>query len=265
MSSRPSTSFISWGRRCIAPAAKGGGAIASGSAAVGTLDLGGVRKIASFAPSAPAVEKAMAAELVVEVTGDSGTSTRGRWPCWLFPARAKRDGSDIAATGAMRAAVEAAFEGVLPWERAAEAKVVVADAGSPDVAAALARGQGVVEIGGLDGSLNIELGWWFHKDVVGATFDVESPLLRHLPESKSLSTLHFRIFKKGVEMPVKGFPADSLAVVSEEQASCRAHLGERVDAHGGRHVFAHGLALDQPLPEAVAILDGLVDRARERP
>ena len=93
-------------------------------------------------------------------------------------------------------------------------------------------------------------------------FDTESPLLKHLPESKSLSTLHFRIFKKGLAMPVKDFPADSLAVVGEEQATCRANLGERMDAKGGRHIFAYGLALDQPLPEAVAILDGLVDRAR---
>ena len=38
---------------------------------------------------------------------------------------------------------------------------------------------------------------------------------------------------------------------------CRAHLGERIAENGRRHIFAYGLALDQPLPEAVAILDGL--------
>lgn len=101
------------------------------------------------------------------------------------------------------------------------------------------------------------------KDIVGAVFDTESPLLKHLPESKSLSTLHFRIFKKGLEMPVKDFPPSALAAISEEQATCRAHLGERMTEKGGRrHIFAYGLALDQPLPESVAILDGLIDRAR---
>jgi hypothetical protein len=243
--------------------ARVGGVLAHGWAQMDALGIGGVRKIAAFAPFAPKVEKAVAAELSVEVVSAAGTVAHGRWECWLFPKRVKRDGRDIAAMGACRAAIEAAFEGVLPPERVAEAKVVVADYGSPEVAAALARGQSVIEIGGLKEPANIELGWWFHKNIVGAVFDTQSPLLKYLPESKSLSTLHFRIFKKGLGMPVKDFPADSLAVVGEEQAMCRANLGERVDAKGGRHIFAYGLALDQPLPESVAILDGLIDRARE--
>ena len=135
--------------------------------------------------------------------------------------------------------------------------------GSPEAAAALERGQSVVEIGGLKEPANIELGWWFHKNIVGAVFDVKSPLLKYLPPSESLSTLHFRLFKKGLAMPVKDFPASSLAVISEEQATCRAHLGERTTEKGGRHIFAYGLALDQPFPEVLAILDGLMDRARE--
>ena len=245
--------------------ARNGGALAYGSEHMDAIGIGGVRKIAAFAPFAPKVEKAVAAELSVEVVSATGTVVaQGRWKCWLFPKRVKRDGRDIAATGGCRAAIEAAFEGVLPPERAAEAKVVVADYGSPEVAAALARGQSVIEIGGLKEPMNIELGWWFHKNIVGAVFDTGSPLLKYLPESKFLSTLHFRIFKKGLAMPVNGFPADSLAVVGEEQAMCRANLGERVDAKGGQHIFAYGLALDQPLPEAVAMLDGLVDRARNQ-
>ena len=244
---------------------KGGDLLSSGSKSVGSLPVGGVRKIAAFAPYAPKVEKAVAAELEVSVVSGGRAATGGKWACWIFPPRARRDGRDISAIGECRAAVEAAFDGVLPPERAAEAKVVVADAGTSEIAAALARGQGVVEIGGLKEPMNVELGWWFHKDVVGAVFDVKSPLLKYLPESESLSTLHFRIFKKGLAMPVKDFPADSLVVVSEEQATCRAHLGERVCGNGYRHVFAYGLALDCQFPEAVAILDGLVDRARERP
>ena len=243
--------------------AKDGERLVGGEKAVGTLTLGGVRKIAKFSLPAPMVTKAMAAKLTVAVRSGGKTVAQGRWDCWLFPTRAKRDGRDLVATGACRVAVEAAFDGVLPPERAAEASVVVADMGSPEAAAALARGQGVIEIGGLKEPANVELGWWFHKNIVGAVFDTESPLLKYLPKSESLSTLHFRIFKKGLAMPVKDFPADSLAAVSEEQASCRAHLGERIDGRGGRHVFAYGLALDQPLPEAVAILDGLIDRVRE--
>ena len=186
-------------------------------------------------------------------------------PCGrnLESKRAKRDGHDIVAFGACRAAIESAYDVVLPPERAAEAKVVVADMDSPEAVAALARGQSLVEIGGLKEPANIELGWWFHKNIVGAVFDVKSPLLKYMPPCESLSTLHFRIFKKGLAMPVKDFPADALSVISEEQLVCRAHLGERIDAKGGRCIFAYGLALDQPFPEAMAILDGLIDRARE--
>ena len=256
---------------------KDGERLSGGEKTVGSLALGGARKIAAFELPVPKVGKALAAELSVTVVGRDASwmrppvgravcasMPRATYPCWLFPSRARRDGRDIVALGACRAAVEAAFDGVLPPERVTEAKVVVADMDSPEVSAALARGQSVVEIGGLKEPVNIELGWWFHKNIVGAVFNTESPLLKYLPESKALSTLHFRIFKKGLEMPVKDFPAASLSAVSEEQATCRAHLGERVDAQGGRHIFAYGLALDQPFPEAVAILDGLVDRARAR-
>ena len=244
---------------------KAGESLTGGEKAVGSLALGGVRKIAEMSLSVPKIETAKVAELVVEVVGGDASTVRARvtYPCWLFPVRARRDGRDIAAVGACRAAIIAAYDGILPPERAVEAKVVVADRGSPEVAAALARGQSVVEIGGLKEPMNIELGWWFHKNIVGAVFDVKSPLLKYLPPSENLSTLHFRLFKKGLEMPVKDFPPSSLAAVSEEQATCRAHLGERMTEKGGRHLFAYGLALDQPLPEAVAILDGLIDRARE--
>ena len=248
-----SEAVVEWSMRT-----KDGERLAGGEKAVGALGLGGVRKIAEFSLPAPMATKAMAAELEVKVC-----SARSTYPCWLFPKRAKRDGHDIVAFGACRAAIESAYDVVLPPERAAEAKVVVADMGSPEAAAALARGQSVVEIGGLKEPANIELGWWFHKNIVGAVFDVKSPLLKYMPPCESLSTLHFRIFKKGLAMPVKDFPADALSVISEEQATCRAHLGERMAEKGGRHIFAYGLALDQPLPEAVAILDGLVDRARE--
>ena len=239
-----------------------GVSLASGAKAAGRQELGAVRTIASFSPVAPKVARPQAAKLVVCVeAGDEKTVSS--WPCWLFPARARRDGRDIAVTGASREAFAAAYDGLLPAARRGEAKVVVADFGSPEVAAALRRGQSVIEIGGQDGKPNVELGWWFLSGIVGAVFEAESPLLRHLPESKVLSPLHFRIFKQGLRLPVPGFANEDLAVVSEEGKGCFAHLGARADKCGGRHLFAYGLAVDPKLPESVAILDGLVDQARK--
>ena len=234
-----------------------GARLAGGELKAGRQELGAVRQIAEIAFAAPAVTRPTAAKFTLCVEGH-----RNSWDCWLFPRRTKRDGRDLAVSGACRAAFEAAFDGVLPPERAAEAKTVVADAGSPEIAAALARGQNAIEIGGTDGLPNVRLGWWFLDGIVGATFDTSDPLLKYLPTSPTLSTLHFRIFKKGRRMPVAGFAAADCAVIAEEGKGCFAHLGSRVDAKGGRHLFAHGLALDKDWPESLAILDGLVDRAR---
>ena len=230
---------------------------ARGLRSAGDQPLGGVRKIAAVEAPAPDVAVPTAAKLVVSFGGHSN-----EWDCWLFPKRGRRDGRDLAVFGAMRAAVAAAYADVLPPERASEAKVVVADFGSKEALAALARGQGVIEVGGQDGPENTQLGWWFLSGIVGAVFETEHPILAGLPESKVLSTLHFRIFKKGLRLPLPDFGAGSLVAVSEEGSSCRAHLAARVDANGGRHLLAYGLAIDRDLPEAVAILDGLVDFAR---
>ena len=261
--------FANYGDRDYADAsvrweivANGGTVLADGAKRAGHQAIGAVRAVASFAPEAPQVARPTAAKLVVRVEDGAG-KTVSSWPCWLFPARARRDGRDIAVTGACREAFAAVFDGILPDERVREAKVVVADFGSPDVDAALRRGQSVIEIGGQDGKANVELGWWFLSGIVGAVFETESPLLRHLPESKELSTLHFRLFKRGLRLPVAGFANENLAVVSEEGKGCFAHLGARADRRGGRHLFAYGLAVDPKLPESVAIVDGLVDFARQ--
>ncbi len=235
----------------------GGRTLAEGRATAGELPLGPVRKAAEIAFDAPSVAAPTAGRLCVSVGAFSN-----EWPCWLFPKRARRDGRDLAVLGRCRDAVCAAYDGVLPPEKVAEAKVVVADWGSPEAAAALTRGQSVIEVGGCEGPTRVALGWWFLNGIVGATFDMANPVLRHLPPSRDLSTLHFRIFKQGLRMPVPGFAEDDLAIVSEEGGGCYANLGESVDAHGGRRLFAYGLALQEKLPEATAILDGLVDRAR---
>lgn len=234
-----------------------GKSIARGAREIGDQPLGGVRAVASFSEIAPDVEKPVAAKLVVEIAGFSN-----EWNCWLFPKRGVRSGSDIAAVGACRTFVCRAFDGVCDETDVAGAKIVFADYGSKAVSESLTRGQTVIEIGGVDGPENVELGWWFLSGVVGAIFETAHPILARLPESKDLSTLHFRIFRKGLRLPLADFGTDSLISVCEEGKGCFAHLAARVDVHGGRHLLAYGLALDRDWPESLAILDGLVDFAR---
>ena len=239
-----------------------GSALKEGKAAVADVPIGGVRKLVSVESVVPELSAADAAKLVVELRAGSAVAARNEWDAWLFPRRTVRDGRDIAVVGAARPFFEAAFDGILPASRLAEAKVVVVDCGSPIVSEALARGQSVVEVGGMDGAPNRKLGWWFLDEMVGASFDVESPLLSRLPKSPALSTLHFRMIRKGRKMPVEDFPASNLVAVAEGGRGCWAHLGERVAKSGARHVFIHGLALNPSWPEALALVDGIVDRCR---
>ena len=240
-----------------------GAELASGGADAGFRALGGVEKIAAFAPQAPGIERAAAAKLIVTVCDGDRVAGSGSWPCWLFPRRTTGAGRDLAVTGSVRAAFASAFDGVRDSAADPAVRVVVADEGSPEIATALARGQSVIEVGGQAGPLNVELGWWFLSGIVGAVFETGNPMLGRLPPCDHLSTLHFRIFKRGRRMPVRGFPVSSLSVISEEGGGCYAHLGERVDRGGGRHIFVHGLVLDAGLPESLALIDGIVARARE--
>ena len=229
-------------------------------------NLGKARKIDTISNvadiSMPGDAVSAAAELKIEICDGDRVVADNAWDCWIFRERKKRDGSDVAVVGSCAKAFGEAFSGLLPPERVREAKVVVADFGSPAVEEALARGQSVIEIGDAEGPADVSPSWWFIKGVVGAYFDCDSPMLRHLPRSEFLSTLHFRLLKKGRLMPVRGFRVEDLAAVSERDDGCYAHLGERLDPRGGRHLFAHGVVMDAALPESVAIMDGLVDCAR---
>ena len=237
--------------------------LATAPVPVGRVELGAARKVATIRAEAPVCRRPLADELSVEVVSGDGTQVfRNSWPCWLFPKAERRDGADIAVSGTLQETVRRAFDNVLASNRVAEAKVVIADFGSPEVAAALARGQSVIEVGGMEGKPNVRLGWWFLGDVVGATFDTAHPALARLPESRVLSPLHFRIFKKGLKLPVAGFGREALAVTSEGASGCYLHLAARVTTTGARHILVYGLDLGSDLPEARAILDGVVDLSR---
>ena len=230
---------------------------------VGRVELGAARKVATVRAEVPVCRRPLADELSVEVVSGDGTQVfRNSWPCWLFPKAERRDGADIAVSGTLQETVRRAFDNVLASNRVAEAKIVIADFGSSEVAAALARGQSVIEVGGMEGKPNVRLGWWFLGDVVGATFDTAHPALARLPESSVLSPLHFRIFKKGLKLPVAGFGREALAVTGEGASGCYLHLAARVTTTGARHILVYGLDLGSDLPEARAILDGVVDLSR---
>ena len=79
-----------------------------------------------------------------------------------------------------------------------------------------------------------------------------------------MTPLLFRVVKEGaLELSRKKLTVVSPVIVGEGKKDCFLYLGE-IKADQGRHMAAFGLDILSGTPEGTAILDGLIDRARER-
>ena len=222
---------------------------------IGDVAIGPVRKVASEKIVFPPVEKPVKATLNVHV-GDVSNS----WDFWVFPKRAKRDGSGIAVASRYRAQMEKRYDGLLAAADAARAKVVVAEYGSQMAADALARGQRVIMLTGLGGKPNVKLGWWWMGRQVGTAM-ADHPALAALPHEGCLTPLFFRlVLDTGKYLPYAGLSQDDMLIVGEGGDKCFLYLAQ-ANVGRGRAVMGFGLNLLGDAPEAAALLDGLIDYA----
>ena len=182
-------------------------------------------------------------------------AAENEWEIWFFPKRRARKpvAGLAAATDALFAKLSARYEGVLPPSRVSEAKVVVADADSSEANAAERRGQRVLAIGPVDGRPNVALGWWFMGDQVGTAI-ADHPALSGLPHEGYLSPILFRIMKRGRRLVPGLFDEKDMLVVGEGGSDCYVYLAKKESS-----LVTYGLDLFAPHPEAVSLLDGLVD------
>ena len=222
---------------------------------IGDVAIGPVRKVASEKIVFPPVEKPVKATLNVRV-GDVSNS----WDFWVFPKRAKRDGSGIAVASRYRAQMEKRYDGLLTAADAARAKVVVVEYGSQMAADALARGQRVIMLTGLGGKPNVKLGWWWMGRQVGTAM-ADHPALAALPHEGCLTPLFFRlVLDTGKYLPYAGLSQDDMLIVGEGGDKCFLYLAQ-ANVGRGRAVMGFGLNLLGDAPEAAALLDGLIDYA----
>ena len=222
---------------------------------IGDIAIGPVRKIVSEKIVFPPVEKPVKATLNVRV-GDVSNS----WDFWVFPKRAKRDGSGIAVASRYRAQMEKRYDGLLTEADAARAKVVVAEYGSQMAADALARGQRVIMLTGLGGKPNVKLGWWWMGRQVGTAI-ADHPALAALPHEGCLTPLFFRlVLDTGKYLPYAGLSQDDMLIVGEGGDKCFLYLAQ-ANVGRGRAVMGFGLNLLGDTPEAAALMDGLIDYA----
>ena len=240
----------------------------AGRLPIGEIPLGPARKVATADITFPDVAKPTKATLTATVGGGTPTLPECRgcptvsnsWDFWVFPKRAKRDGSAIAVAPQFRAALEKRYDGLLPATDAARAKVVVAAYGSPLAAEALARGQRVITLAGMNGKPNVSLGWWWMGRQVGTAL-AKHPALAALPHEGVLSPLLFRlVLDSGRPLPYAGVAQDDMLVVGEGGSLCYLYLAQG-NVGSGKAVMAFGLNLLADTPEAAAFLDGLVDYA----
>ena len=239
----------------------GGRTLAGGRRAIGDVAPGPARKVAAESIAFPDVDRPVKATLVASVDGIIANG----WDFWIFPRRSVRDGRGIAVAPSLFDAVAALYSGIsrTGTPEAANAAVVIAEAGSPEVDAALSRGCGVVAVGKAEGVPNASLGWWFMGDQVGTAL-LDHPVFGELPHEGFLSPLLFRVVGKGRPLgDGSGMAGKSLLMVGEGGTDCYAYVAE--SARGGaRLVESFGLDLLSGKPEAAAVFDGMVARAREK-
>ncbi|MBO7721017.1 MAG: hypothetical protein J6T01_01270, partial [Kiritimatiellae bacterium] len=132
-----------------------------------------------------------------------------------------------------------------------------AERGSPEAAAAASRGQRLLLIANTATPLNVKLGWWWLGNLVGAAF-ADAPAFKYLPHSGELDGLFFRVFRTGDKMPLKGVGERDLLCVCEGGEDCFGYL---YPERGGRTLVSSGFDVYADLPEAKALLDGMIEAA----
>ncbi len=230
---------------------------AKGVVKVAAVPVGPVRNVALAKIRVPDVRRPVRIPLVATLGGTSNS-----WDFWVFPKRTVRDGSDLAVSPSLVAAMEGLYEGfaVLGTPEAAKARVVVAVGDSTESISALADGRRVVAVGKIGEERNVRLGWWWMRDQIGTAL-LKHPVFGDLPHEGVLSPLLFRIVGKGFPLIGGRRDENDLFMVGEGGSDCYTYLARRRKGKGVVYE-SFGLDLLSGKPEGTAILDGMIDCAR---
>jgi len=243
--------------------------LAQGECEGGDVELGSTRLLAEAEVVIPNVAKPVHAVLeasIIQKTEDGGQRTEDRitntWDYWVFPKRDKQDGAGIAVTPALLPSLEKLYTGLAAsgTPGAEQAGLLISQARSADVDAALAAGKRVLLINGTSSKPNVSLGWWSMGNQVGTAF-AKHPALGDFPHDGTLSPLSFRILKQGKSLPFAGFLPDDMLVVGEGGSGYFLYAGgARSDK--GRVLMTFGLDLLSGTSEGTCLLDGMIRYAR---
>lgn len=230
-------------------AAPDGTVLVSGGGDIAALPPGGVRKVGEAVFAVPEIDASMRARFTASV----GAVTNA-WDMWLFPRRNVREAAGVWIAPSLVKAIAGRYRNLSPRE---QARVAVVPYGSPETAAARRDGLSVIEIGPAKGEPGGRLGWWWFGKQVGGAF-MAHPSLKNLPHAGRIDPLFFRILRDGLQLPQAAWPDATLVGVTEGSKECALHLACR-EGSGRRDMLVYGLDVLADLPEAKALLDGMID------
>jgi hypothetical protein len=234
--------------------------LAAGSLADLDVALGEVRRLGDVKATVPELSYPRHASLEARLEGSDVTN---QWDLWLFPKRAARNGKRLAASTALYEKLAARYPGIARagTPEADRADILVTDSRGPDATAALAAGRRVVVLQQGKPEPNVQLGWWWLGDQTGTAM-LRHPALGDFPHDGHISPLWFRIIKRA--MPLRPgseyLGAEPLMIGEGKDGYCVYMLQAR--AGRGRLLYTCGLDLLADVPEAVYLLDTMLDYAR---
>ena len=217
----------------------------------GPIAPGAARTVAALDFELPQVRRPVKATLTL-----SFDSVANGWELWIFPERKRRDGAHLAVDDSFFAAFTNLYDNVAVLGTPAAVGRAVRVLPWSEQTPAAEKGQRTLFLSQTDGKPNVELGWWWLGDQIGTAF-ADHPAFGDLPHEGSLSPLFFRIMKHGRKLPFAPVSADKLLAVGEGREDYFLYLGGDSET-----LYAFGLDLLAPYPEAAALLDGLFDYGR---
>lgn len=237
-----------------------GDSIVKGKTSFDTIEPGFAGKIGSASIRLPdAIEKPIAAELVVAIEGQKITNS---WNFWVFPKREKKSLKGFAVSNALYdhfAKHYSDVEKIDAKANVADQKIWITTPDEPEFYLGLSANRKVFAISPAAQTPNVSLGWWSLGTQVGATF-ADSRAFDKFPNSPDMDELWFRLVRVGApDLATKplGEHYEPLAV-GEGRDSYYLYLGQ-TQFNKGSLLESFALDLIQETPEALALLDSLLD------
>lgn len=229
------------------------------------IPVGTVKPIVEFDLAIPEVDKACRAILSVELQSGGKTVAKNQWDYWIFPERAKPSIKGAFVTAGLRDWIQARYADVALFDAASAASDSLLIAQNDDydaLNAAISAGMRILILSHASEQPDVQLGWWSLGSQVGTAF-ADHPAFAAFPNRSYMDPLWFRLVRKGGLDMKRASELGRLAplALGEGADSYYMYIGE-AKIQSARILATFGLAIEDDTPEAIALLDSLIQYVR---